>query len=90
MNRIAMLGVLNGLLSAGFGVAALLFFKSFSTTRDRLFALFGTAFALMAVERLLIPVDVMGADNRVWLYGLRLIAFIVIIYAIVDKNRAHA
>jgi len=90
MTRIAMLGLVNGLLSCGFAVAALLFFKSYTETRDRLFMQFGSAFALMSVERLLIPLDVVRVDDRPWIYLLRLLAFIVIIYAIVDKNRAEA
>lgn len=90
MTHIALLGVLNGLLSCAAAIAALIFFKSYVKTRDRLFNLFGLAFLLLAVERLLIPLDVFGAEHRWWLYGVRLVAFTIIIVAILDKNRATA
>lgn len=89
MNHFALLGLVDGMLSCGFAVAALLFFKSYSTTRDRLFLLFGIAFVLMAVERLIIPLSLAG-DDQPWIYLLRLLAFVVIIYAIVDKNRTSS
>ncbi|HEX7020947.1 MAG TPA: DUF5985 family protein [Gemmatimonadaceae bacterium] len=88
MNHVALLGVLNGLLACAAAVAALLFFKSYARTRDRLFAQFGTAFVLLAVERLIIPLAVFGAEHQWWVYGVRLIAFAIIIVAIADKNRA--
>ena len=90
MNHVAMLGLVNGILSCGFGVAPLLFFKSYATTRDRLFVLFGIAFSMMAVERLLIPLNLVSSDDRPWIYVLRLVAFVVIIYAIADKNRSES
>lgn len=90
MNHVALLGALNGLLACAAAISALLFFKSYATTRDRLFAQFGAAFVLLAVERLLIPLSVFGAEHQWWIYGVRLIAFAIIILAIVDKNLAAA
>jgi len=90
MSHIALLGVLNGLLACAAAISALLFFKSYAKTRDRLFAQFATAFALLALERLIIPLAVFGAEHQWWIYGVRLIAFAIIIIAIVDKNRAAA
>jgi hypothetical protein len=77
-----------GLLTAGYLVAALFFGRFWRDTHDRLFGFFGVAFALLAAQRTalaLLHTQVMGDAA---LYGLRLLAFVVILYAVVDKNRA--
>ena len=76
-----------GLLSMGFWVVAMFFARFWQRTRDRFFALFALAFFIMAVNQ--IPLLIIGEDweFRSWLYVIRLAAFVVIIIAIVDKNR---
>ncbi|MEO8575969.1 MAG: DUF5985 family protein [Gemmatimonadales bacterium] len=75
-----------GALTMGYAIAALFFFRFWKQTADRLFALFSASFAILAVQRLALAstVDVQG--NAVWLYGLRLVAFLLILAAIADKN----
>jgi hypothetical protein len=77
-----------GMLSAGYLVAALYFARFWRDTRDRLFAFFGAAFLLLALQRTALALlDGTGASDAV-LYGLRLVAFLVILYGIIDKNRS--
>ena len=71
-------------------VAALFFLRFWRKTRDRLFALFAAAFALLAVNWIALAFTGRDEPFRVALYGVRLIAFVVILLAIVDKNRGRA
>lgn len=77
-------GVVMGCLAAG------LFFLRFRRkTRDRLFMIFALAFWILGLNWMLLaftsPED---EARRALFYILRLVAFILIIYAIIDKNRA--
>jgi uncharacterized protein DUF5985 len=82
-----MTGFLAGALAMGYFVAALYFLKFWRDVRDRLFLLFAVAFALLAVQRVALALVSESADALA-LYGLRLLAFLVIAAAIVDKNRS--
>ena len=78
--------MISGALSMGYIVAAMFFLKFWSSSHDRLFGLFAAAFALLALQRVLLPYSPFEAA---WpLYLIRLAAFVLIIIAIVDKNRA--
>lgn len=80
--------LVHGLLAAGYAVCALFFLKFWSRTCDRLFAMFAAAFALLAVHRVLAVLTYNWFGESVWLYVIRLVAFVLILVAIVDKNRA--
>lgn len=78
--------IISGALAMAYFIAAMFFLKYWTAARDRLFALFATAFGLLAVQRLALPY---APADLVWLlYVVRLLAFVLIIIAIVDKNRA--
>ncbi|MEO8620783.1 MAG: DUF5985 family protein [bacterium] len=79
----------SGLLAAGYAVAALVFLRFWRQTRDRLFALFGAAFALLCVQRVALALGAEASLDSVWYYMLRLVAFTLILVAIVDKNRGR-
>src|SRR5581483_581402 len=81
------LQVMSGMIVAGYAVVALLFLRSWRDTRDRLFAIFAAAFALLAVQHLALSLSDQLVEERVYLYVLRLVAFLLILYAIADKNR---
>lgn len=69
-------------------VAGVFFLRFWRKTRDRFFAFFAASFALMALQR----VVMLGPWNNEYLAGvylLRLLAFVLILAAIVDKNRAR-
>lgn len=80
--------LLAGATCFGSAIAALFFLRFWRDTRDRLFLFFAVAFAIFAVNRLLLTViDDAEGDGRTGLYLVRAAAFAMIVLAIVDKNR---
>ncbi len=78
---------LSGFLMAMCLVAALFFLKAWRQTRDQLFLMFGIAFWLMSLERVLLSVTRLSGEDEAANYLLRLAAFALIAWAIVRKNR---
>jgi len=79
--------LLSGACIAGYLVVGLIFLRSWRETRDRLFALFAAAFWLLGFQRVLLAMTDQLSENRPYLYLLRLAAYLLILWAIVDKNR---
>jgi hypothetical protein len=83
--------MLGALVMACF-VAGLFFLRFWRKTRDRLFVIFAVAFWLMGVNWLALsftdPNAAEDAEYRAATYLIRLVAFVLIIYAILQKNRA--
>ena len=79
-------------LSGGTMVAALtialFFLRYWLQTRDRLFLIFAAGFLVFAASRLMLAFLSEDDEGRIFVYGLRLIAFGLILAAIVDKNRS--
>jgi hypothetical protein len=67
---------------------ALFFLRFWRTSRDRLFAFFALAFTAMSVNWLALTLLQVDDERRHYVYVLRLISFLIILYAIWDKNRA--
>jgi len=78
---------ISGLLVAGYLVAGLFFLRFWRQSRDRLFAFFTAAFWLLAAQRGALAALGADAPGSTWLYGLRLLAFLLILAAVADKNR---
>ena len=87
--RPAVVVFLQGVSAAGAIAAGLMFFRFWRDSRDRLFAFFGAAFWLMAISWTLLGLISPTAETRPYIYAIRLLAFLLIIIAIVDKNRAN-
>jgi hypothetical protein len=83
----ALSSVVSGFLVTGYLVAGLFFLRFWRETRDRLFGIFAAAFWLLAAQRLLLVLFEQAQSDDVWLYGVRLLAFVLILAAIIDKNR---
>ena len=66
---------------------ALFFLRFWRQSRDRLFACFGFAFVALGANWLALTVFQQADELRHYIYLLRLAAFLLIIYAIWDKNR---
>ena len=77
---------LAGMIVLGSAMAGLVFLRFWRKTHDRLFALFGLSFFLMAVNRAWLSVVGEAAESRTAIYLIRLLAFVIILGAIVDKN----
>jgi hypothetical protein len=80
--------LLSGAMAMGYLVAGLYFLRFWKDTEDRLFLIFAVAFGLLAAQRTLLTVLADRPDAHLPLYVIRLLAFLLIIAAIVDKNRA--
>ena len=78
---------LGGMLAMGCLVVAAFFFRFWKVTRDRLFIFFAMAFGLLALQRTFLALDESLMEDRTWMYVMRLLAFLLIAYAIVAKNR---
>jgi hypothetical protein len=69
-------------------VAGIFFLRFWRKTHDRLFAMFAAAFWLLGVNWLALGFVVQD-EVRTVLYVVRLLAFILILVAIIDKNRSR-
>ena len=78
--------VIAGAIAMGYAVASLFFLRFWRTTRDRLFAAFAAAFALMSLNQGLPALLNTPLDEQSPFFLLRLVAFLLIIAAIVGKN----
>ena len=79
---------LNGGSTMCFLVIATFFARFWRDTRDRLFAFFAVACAFMALNRALIILYPVERDDQPYVYLVRLLAFVLIAYAVIDKNRS--
>ena len=77
---------LAGAVTLGFFVAAGFFLRFWRRTRDRLFLAFAAAFVLLAVNQALAAFLGAGDERTPYTYVLRVLGFVLILYAIVDKN----
>lgn len=76
-----------GVLTMGYIVAGIFFLRFWRDSRDRLFAMFGAAFFILAVHRIGLEFTADAPERTTAWYFVRLLAFLIIIVAIFDKNR---
>lgn len=76
-----------GALTALCMVAALFFLRFYVKSRDRLFLCFSFAFVMLGVERIFIAVTEIADEKVGSVIVIRLVSFILIFLAIIDKNR---
>ena len=69
-------------------VAALFFAMSWRRSGDRFFLIFAFAFTLLGIERLILGMLNLPESPLLSIYLIRLVGFLLIIIAIVDKNRS--
>lgn len=82
--------LISGAIVTGYAVAGLFFLRFWRQTRDRLFLIFGLSFCLLGAQRLALAMAAAGAERNTGLYLLRLLAFVLILMAIIDKNRGRS
>jgi hypothetical protein len=83
-----MTGLVAGALAMAYLVAATFFLRFWRDSRERLFLLFAVAFGMLMVQRVMLTVVGDDPDASLALYGLRLLAFLLIVVAVLDKNRS--
>jgi hypothetical protein len=84
-----MLQFLHGGLTIASIATALFLARFYQQTSDRLFALFSGSFFVLGVHWALLGLLPREGEHRPLAYVLRLIAFVLILAAVVDKNRRH-
>jgi hypothetical protein len=81
-----MIDFLAGAAALGYAIAGMFFVRFWRTTRDRLFLAFAAAFALLAANQVLAALLEAGDERTPFVYSLRVLGFLLILAAIVDKN----
>jgi hypothetical protein len=76
-----------GAIAMASAIAALFFLRFWRDTGDRLFAMFALAFLLLGFTRLGLALSPEELEGHTHWYWARLVAFLLILVAIVDKNR---
>ena len=69
-------------------VAAVFFFRFWRETSDRLFLIFALAFGIEGVNRTALALTPNPSEGDPFFYAVRAFAFLLILYAIWDKNRS--
>jgi nitrate/nitrite transporter NarK len=84
---------MNQFLSGAFALASIasgfFFIRYWKQSRDRTFLILAIAFYLLALERTVLSFIPPALDGRHWIYLARLLAFVLLIVGIIDKNRRH-
>jgi hypothetical protein len=81
---------LQGISATGAWVSGLFFFRFWRETRDPLFAFFAAAFWLLATSWALLALISPTEEARPYIYSIRLVAFLLLIIAMIVKNREAA
>jgi hypothetical protein len=81
---------LSGAVAFGFLVCGLFFLRFWRRTRDELFVAFALAFAVLGVVQAVLALANIPTEERGPIYLFRLLAFVIILFAIFRKNRAGA
>ena len=78
---------LSGGIMLGFWAIGLFFFRFWRKTRDSLFGVFAASFWVLACERIVLLATDPSHELRPYVYCIRLLAFLLLVFAIYDKNR---
>jgi hypothetical protein len=76
-----------GAAAMGCWAVGLIFIRSWRRSGDRFFALFGAAFWVLAIHWLALAIVGPVDETRHYFYAIRLVAFLLVLIAIADKNR---
>ena len=79
---------LSGSITLGFLIAGLFFLRFWKRTNDSLFLAFAAAFTLLGLGQAIQVLANIPEEERSYIFLIRLAAFIIILAAIVRKNRS--
>jgi hypothetical protein len=82
--------LISGAIVMGYWVAGLFFLRFWRRSGDRLFATFAVAFWMLGLQRIMLAARPASSEESGWIYLVRLLAFVIILAGIVDKNRSAA
>ena len=78
--------LISGAMVLAYVLAGVFFLRFWKSTRDRLFLIFAIAFWMLGTQRLALAMTTEIFEDTIFLYVVRLISFILILGAIIDKN----
>jgi uncharacterized membrane protein HdeD (DUF308 family) len=70
-------------------VAGIFFLRYWRDGQDLFFLLFALSFFVQTVDRVLLALSAHPNEGHPWNYGVRLVAYLLIIVAVLVKNRAR-
>lgn len=77
-------------VSAALGwVSGLIFLRFWRQSRDLLFAFFGAGFLVMSLSWALLAIVSPTGEARPYIFSIRLLAFLLIIAGMIQKNRSR-
>ena len=79
--------MLTGAIATGWLLAGLFFFRFWRHTRDRFFLWFALSFWLESANRVALGLWAGATEHHPFLYGLRVVAYGLILLAVWQKNR---
>jgi hypothetical protein len=79
--------ILVGAIAMASSTVSLFFFGFWKSTNDRFFLYFAISFALEAANRLILGLTLLQSEDNPVYYAIRLVAYGLILFAIVEKNR---
>lgn len=90
-----LISFLSGIYMIGFAASGLIFLKFYRSTGDKFFRYFAYACWMLAAERIALffvsipfpSIPTIDSESESWIYIIRLVAFMIILFAIYDKNR---
>jgi hypothetical protein len=82
-----MVTFLYGAAAMGCATIGLFFWRFWQQSRDRLFLMFSLAFWILAIDRTVLGALTFATEWRHYVFLLRLLAFCLILYGIIEKNR---
>jgi hypothetical protein len=80
---------LSGAVVLGFVTCALFFMRFWKRSREGLFLAFGLAFFLFGLGQTILTVGSIPTEERGSIYLIRLVAYLLILTAIIRQNRAR-
>jgi hypothetical protein len=86
--RLGLIAFLQTVSATAALASGLFFFRFWRESRDRLFGFFGAAFFVLALSWALLALINPSDETRPYIYAIRLVAFLLMIIGMVDKNRA--
>jgi hypothetical protein len=89
MDNAVLSHLISGAIVMGYAVVGLFFGRFWKQSRDRLFLFFSLAFWVLGAQRLGLALAPGTVEDTTIFYVVRLLAFVLILAAIVDKNRAR-
>jgi hypothetical protein len=83
-----MYSFLAGIIATASFITGIFFLRFWKSTSDRFFLLFALAFWMMTLDRIVLVAFNNSNEYSYSLYLIRLLSFVLILIAIIDKNRA--